>query len=168
LSGVDPYRFNDRGSFVDLVKNQAPEIDATTEIYLRESARAFFADCLLSASVMLGVAAESLFLRLADAAEAHAVYGSHFKGVSKERAILGKITRFRAGVPAIAGALPSHVREDIDTNLNSIQAVIRTSRNDSGHPTGRAADRAQTYVSMQLFAPYARKVEQLREFFETP
>jgi hypothetical protein len=44
--------------------------------------------------------------------------------------------------------------------------VIRTYRNESGHPTGKIIDREQTFVLLQLFIPYIKKLHQLREHFK--
>jgi len=165
LRGEDPYRFTDAQSYLALVRSQVERLDQTTELYLREAVKAYYSGCLLSTAVMLGVATESRFLRLQEAAAASPRFGERFRGVQDERTILAKVTKFLNIVRGMLRDIPSEVREDIETNFGAIQAVIRTSRNEAGHPTGRPADRAQTYVLMQLFVPYAKKLEQLETFF---
>jgi hypothetical protein len=64
------------------------------------------------------------------------------------------------------GSVRDEVKDDLDTQLNGIQSLIRTFRNDSGHPSGKLVDREQAYVLLNLFIPYAKKVYQLIDHFE--
>lgn len=57
--------------------------------------------------------------------------------------------------------LPSEVREDLDTRFTGIQWVIRESRNEAGHPTGKILDREMAYVLLNLFPSYCKKMYQL-------
>ena len=164
LKGADPYKFTDTESYLEMVRAQVSTLDATTELYLSEAMRAFYANCLLSSAVLLGVAAETRFLRMIDAAVRSPSFGPIFKPVEDERPLLRKITKFQNLVAANRKTLGA-AAEDLDVNLNAIQSVIRISRNDAGHALGRPADRAQTYVLLQLFAPFARKLEQLEAVF---
>ncbi|QCG94471.1 hypothetical protein E6C67_11125 [Azospirillum sp. TSA2s] len=59
--------------------------------------------------------------------------------------------------------LNAEIREDLETNFLAVQSLIRTFRNQAGHPTGTKPSREQVYVLLQLFAPYARKLYQLRD-----
>lgn len=61
--------------------------------------------------------------------------------------------------------LPAEVKEDLDTHFAGVLSVIRTFRNQAGHPTGKIMDREQTFVLLQLFIPYCRKLYQLMGFF---
>ena len=63
-----PYRFHDTNSFLSLVKTEVPDISREAVIYLDEAVAAFYGGCLLASCVMLGVAAEAEFLRLAEVA----------------------------------------------------------------------------------------------------
>ena len=99
-----------------------------------EAAASFYAECLLSASVMLGVAAEAEFLRVLDVATSSAQWGSIFAPVRKAPFIRGKIHKFQAVLAPHRKNLPHDVMEDLDTNLSMIQSVLRVARNDAGHP----------------------------------
>ena len=101
-----------------------------------------------------------------EAAEKSIRYGSHFGGVSKERTILQKFRKFRAAFEKNAQAdLPGNIKENLDIEFDGILSVIRTFRNDSGHPSGKILEREQTYVLLQMFVPYCKKLYQLMEFF---
>ena len=160
LKGHDPYMFTDTSSYLDLVRSQVASLDSTTEIYLSEAVRAFYANCLLSSVVMLGVAAEARFLSMLNHIGQNPTWGARFKGVGDERTLLRKINKFQFLLAPHRKALGT-ASEDLDVNLGFIQSVIRSSRNEAGHALGAPPDRAQTYVLLQLFAPFARKLEQL-------
>jgi hypothetical protein len=164
LAHDSPYRFTDSSTYLTMVREHVPDLDNVTEMYLDEAVRAFHAGCLLSASVMLGVATESRFLLLIRASDASALHGATFRPVAKERTVLQQITKFRNLIAQIKD-LPPAVREDLDTNFSSIQALIRTFRNEAGHPTGKTISREQMYVLLQLFPPYARKLAQIEKYF---
>lgn len=55
----------DPDGFLRRLRMQAPDVDPAALVYLDESLRAFGAQCYLSSSVMLGVAAEQVFMGLA-------------------------------------------------------------------------------------------------------
>jgi hypothetical protein len=62
--------------------------------------------------------------------------------------------------------LPKENLEDLDTNLDSIVALIRNYRNESGHPSGKVLSREQCYVNLQLFIPCCKKIYELIDFFK--
>jgi hypothetical protein len=72
-----------------------------------------------------------------------------------------------SGVPLVSKkplipTLPKDVTQDLETNLDMIQSVLRLARNDAGHPTAAAPEREQVYVYLQLFVPFARQLMRLR------
>ena len=77
-----------------------------------------------------------------------------------------KFNKFRTILDLSAKALPHEVKEDLDTHFAGILSVIRTYRNESGHPTGKIIDREQTFVLLQLFIPYCKKQHQLMQYFK--
>jgi hypothetical protein len=125
----------------------------------------FMSGCLLSASVMLGVATEHTFLKLLDAVDGNAIHGATFKGVSAQRMILPKINKFKNILDQNRSILPASVKEDLDTNLTGIISMIRNFRNESGHPSGKIISREQAFVLLQLFIPCCKKIYQLIDFF---
>jgi hypothetical protein len=157
-----PYRFHDTTSFLNLVRAEIPDVSPEAVVYLDEAVAAFYADCLLASCVMLGVAAEAEFLRLIDVACVNKNHGSAFAPISKLTFIRTKIVKFQEIINTLISKLPKTATEDLDTNLNAIQSVLRIARNDAGHPTGAAPQREQVYVFLQLFVPFARQLMRLR------
>ena len=163
LAAQSPYRFHDTNSFLGLVKNEVPDISADAVAYLDEAVAAFYTGCLLASCVMLGVAAEVEFLRLAESAAANPAHGSKFSAVAKQNAIRQKIVKFHECLKPLTPGLPYAATEDLETNFQAIQSVLRIARNDAGHPTGATPQREQVFVYLQLFIPFARQLMRLRQ-----
>jgi hypothetical protein len=163
LRNQNPYRFHDTSGFLKILKSQVPYIQPETVVYVEEAVAAFYADCLLSTCVMLGVAAENEFLRLIEIAAANPTHGSKFESTLKIPFIRQKIVKFQEALRPIVGLLSRSTIEDLETNLNSIQSVIRVARNEAGHPTGaQPPPREQVYIFLQLFIPFAKQLMRLR------
>lgn len=163
LDGGQAYFFHDVSSYERVIKGEIPQIDDVTRIYLKEAMQAFKAGCILSSTVMLGVATEHTFLLLMEKIAAHTTHGPIFANVEKERTILHKVNKFKNILDQ--QKLPSGLKEDLDTNFAGILSIIRNFRNQSGHPTGKIIDREQTYILLQLFIPYCKKMYQLITHF---
>jgi len=166
LEGGDAYFFHDVLSYEKVIKSQVPNIDPVTLVYLKEAMQAFRSGCLLSATVMLGVATEHTFLLLVETIENSSKHAPTYASVSKERTILQKVNKFKNILDQNAKVLPSEVKEDLDTNFAGILSIIRNFRNQSGHPTGELVGREQAYILLQLFIPYCRKMYQLVDYFK--
>ena len=166
LDDPKAYFFHDVATYETQLKKAVPTLNGTTLLYLKEAMQAFRSGCLLSATVMLGVAAEHTFLLLLETIEQNPTHAAAFTAASKERQILTKINKLRATLDQkyLAG-LPRDTKEDLETHFAGVQSVIRTLRNEAGHPTGKIMDREQVYVLLHLFISYCRKLYQLMDFF---
>jgi hypothetical protein len=165
LDNQNPYFFHDLESYTKLIRSNVPTINGITLLYLQEAMQSFKSGCMLAATVMLGVASEHSFLLLVEAAESSPKYRSHFSNVAKERTILKKFRKFRAAFEQnILADLPGDIKENLEIEFDGILSVIRTFRNDSGHPSGKILEREQTYVLLQMFVPYCKKLYQLKDF----
>ncbi len=162
------YFFHDVSSYEAAIRREVPTVDVTTLLYLKEAMQAFQAGCMLSSTVMLGVSAECAFELLLEQLEVHSTHKSTFSSVFKKRGLLSlsRFDKFQAVIKSLAKELPAGIKEDLDTHLAGILSVIRTYRNESGHPTGKIIDREQTFILLQLFIPYYKKLYQLRDHFK--
>ena len=163
LGSQNPNRFHDTSSFLNLVKNQVPDITREAITYLNEAVSAFYTGCLLAACVMLGVAAEVEFLRLIDTATKGTTYGQNFSHLPNNGSIHGKIMKFHNCLRPLISSLPYKATEDLEANFSTIQSLLRIARNDAGHPTGASPKREQVYVYLQLFIPFSGQLMRLRE-----
>lgn len=165
LAGKDAYFFHDVSSYEAIIRKEVPTIDETTLIYLKEAMQAFRSGCILSATVMLGVATEHTFLLLLDVIEQRESHKSIYASVFKERSILQKFNKFKNILDQQSKTLTAEIKEDLDTHFAGILSIIRNFRNQSGHPTGKIIDREQAYILLQLFIPYCKKMYQLIGFY---
>lgn len=167
LHNQDPYFFHDVSTYEALIKQNIPDIDEVTLLYIKEAMQAFMSGCMLSSSVMLGVGAEHSFEQLLEIIAGNPKYETIFKNVYKERSILPKLNKFKTILDQHIGEFTPEIREDLDTNFSGIIAIIRNFRNESGHPSGKIISREQCYILLQLFIPYCKKIYQLKTFFNT-
>lgn len=165
LTNGNPYFFHDLSSYEKLIRTEIPRINETTLLYLQEAIQCFRIGCTLAASVMLGVAAEHTFELLLENINSNPKIAKDYSSIANERTILAKITKFTNIIKTQLKLLPNNISEELETNFNGILYLIRTFRNQSGHPSGKIINREQVYVNLQMFIPYAKKVYQLREFF---
>ena len=164
-AGQGAYFFHDVSSYESAIRREVSKINDVTLLYLKEAMQAFRSGCMLSATVMLGVAVEHTFMLLLEVLESNAIHQKTFSSVFTERTLLQKVNKFRNLLDPMLKTLPHEIREDLDTHFAGILSVIRTFRNQSGHPTGRIIDREQTFVLLQLIIPYCKKQYQLMQFF---
>ena len=166
VSENDCYFITDTTIFQKRIREEIPNIDDISILYLKESFQAFRSGCLISSTVMLGVAAEHIFQLLLDQLESNTMQATKFKNVFKERAILGRINKFKAIITPDKGSFPQNVRESFDTQFLGIQSMIRIYRNESGHPTGKVIDREQAFVNLRLFIPFGKMVHSLMDHYK--
>lgn len=167
LEGHEAYFFHDVSTYANVIITEIPNINQITSLYLREAMQAFKAGCILSATVMLGVAAEHTFLLMIEAIEKNTKWAPLFNSVGQQKSLLAKINKFKNVLDQHQRDIPGEIKEDVDTQFAGIIAVIRTFRNQSGHPTGKIISREQAYILLQLFVPYCKKMYQLINFFQS-
>jgi hypothetical protein len=160
---------HDPDGYLAYLKREVPIVDDTILVYVTEALQGFLRGLMLSSTVMLGAAAEKAFLLLIEA------YTNSITDLPrKERfvrktsgVIKRKLDGFRSEVPSFRTRLPSPLLDDLDIQLDGIFNLIRTCRNDAGHPTGRRIDRQLVYANLRLFVGYCKRAYGLIEFFRT-
>ena len=164
LSSRSPWRFHDSSSYLNLIKNEVPNIQDISINYLQEAIDCFYSGSYLASTVMLGVAAEAEFLELLNVASNNIFIGTHFKKSCQTINILKKIEYFLPALDMIKKDLLYKASEDFNQNFLAIQSVLRIARNEAGHPTGSTPpNRESLYVHLQLFIPFARQLMRLKE-----
>lgn len=153
LQNQSGYFFHDVSSYENVIKSEIPSINETTLLYLKESMQAFRSGCLLSTTVMIGVATEHTFELLLESTQGNSIWEEKFSMVANERGALRRINKFKEVLDENIGDIPGEIKEDLDTHFMGIISVIRTFRNESGHPTGKIVSREQAFVLLQLVYP---------------
>lgn len=166
LENQSGYFFHDVSSYENVIKSEIPSINETTLLYLKEAMQSFRSGCLLSSSVILGVATEHTFELLLGSTQANPNWAEKFSGAVNERWALRRINKFKEVLEENISIIPKGIKEDLDTNFAGIISVIRNFRNESGHPTGKIVSREQAFVLLQLFIPYCKKLYALMDFFK--
>lgn len=165
LDNQESYFFHDVSTYEQLIRKEMPKINLVTMVYLKEAMQAFRVGCVLSSSVMLGVATEHTFDLLMETINNNSTHAATFQGVNKEWGALRRVNKFKTILDTQLKTLPREINEDLDTHFAGILSIIRNFRNQSGHPSGHIIDREQCYVLLQLFIPYGRKMYQLMDHF---
>lgn len=128
--------------------------------------QAFRVGCILSSTVMLGVATEHTFLLMLEAIEKKSSHCKTYHSVFSQKTILQKVNKFKNILDQNIRSLPDKIKEDLETNLMGILSLIRNFRNQAGHPSGKIINREQAYILLQLFIPYCKKLYQLIDYFK--
>src|SRR5439155_14874365 len=147
---------HDPDGYLSYLKREVPGIDETILAYTSEALHAYLRGLTLSSSVMLGCGSEKAFLLLLDSYAGTIADPEIKKKFEKETygSIKRKLDRFRLEVPRFRDRLPKDLRDDLEIQLDATFNLIRTTRNDAGHPTGKIIDRQLAYANLRLFPPY--------------
>jgi len=165
LAGQTIYFVHDVEAYEKSLRKEVPGIDDVTMIYVQEALHAFRSGCILSCSVMLGVAAEHTFDLIVDAALGNPKFEQLGRASMRDRQMLQRIEKFKKALESHRKEMPQDVKEAVETNVLGIMEVIRSFRNDSGHPSGRILEREQAHTLLLLFPRYCRKMYQLIGYF---
>jgi hypothetical protein len=137
LTAHDPDDYSRR------LKVACPTIDETTLLYTGESLNSYRAGNHLASTVMIGVAAEKMLLRLIDAVHASLSTTARKAKFAKDTA--GKKAKVQhdevlARLRSPATSLPPEIESVLTSHVDGIYDLIRRTRNDAGHPPNRQAD----------------------------
>ncbi len=164
FQGLEQHFFHDVESYKKLLLSQVPNLDPVVLVYVQEAMQSYRSGCMLAASVMLGVATESVLNSLLDSVSA-SKDAQKYRSSINEKKILTRATKFHTTF--LSDPQPTaHLKEDFATFFSAIISVLRTFRNESGHPTGAVVSREQVFVNLHLFASYTKKTYQLMDYFQ--
>ncbi len=149
------------------LRANVPDISDLVFLYASESVRCYSYENYLASAVMLGVASEAAFLEMADASVKWlGVSGQKLKDVlDSKQPYVKKFGEFRNKIEPRKVDLPSELADGMSLTFDSVLDLLRISRNDAGHPTGKQVSREDQYIALQMFARYLQKLYQLRAFF---
>jgi hypothetical protein len=144
-----------------------PSIDSTVFLYLGEALQTFRAGNHLATAVMIGVAAEQMLLNLVaavcgalDTQQKQDKFRQETSGKKAKQQHDQLMGRLRVASPQ----LPRSVSSNLEQHLGGIFDLIRRTRNDSGHPTGRKLERHETNALLLLFPIYCRTAYELMDW----
>ncbi|MEH1947953.1 MAG: hypothetical protein V7K77_13510 [Nostoc sp.] len=142
-----------------------PNVDDVILVYLEESLKAFRIHCLLSSVITLGCASEKAFLLLIEACKqaiSDPTEKTDFEKKTDTIVIKRKHDEFQNILKTkIVPSLPRELKENLDNYLIGLFSIIRSIRNDAGHPTGKEMPREHLYACLVTFPEYLKKVYDL-------
>ncbi len=159
---------HDPTGYLDEIKSVKGSVLTKVAItYIEESLRCFNSGCHVASVLLLGVAAESVFLNLCNAIQSSLKNSNDIKkldgGLSVKTKHRWVVQRYQD--------LPSVVRreklpESIDMTLTSLYDLIRRQRNDLGHPQDKPPklSREQAFIVFKLFPEFVRDIEDLAKY----
>jgi hypothetical protein len=155
------YQPYDPDGYLSRLKKEIPAVDEVVLRYLEEGLTCYRQYLLLAAAVMIGCAAEKVMLLLVDAF-GRAISDTKAKEkYEKEIAswlISRKYEALWKRLESLAGQLPSGLGDNLHVILDRVFDLIRTTRNDAGHPTGKQIEREAVYANLLLFPGYSKRV----------
>jgi hypothetical protein len=152
----------DAGKYIERLRIAVPTIDASIVLYLTDALASFRVGAYLSSAVMTGVASERTLLLLRDGIETalstpdrKKKFADGTKGISISRMYHEIWKRLEPVQNDLSQALG---REDIKVELSGIFDLIRKTRNEAGHPTGRQITRDEADSMLHLYPVYCKTV----------
>ena len=162
------YQPHDPEGYLSRIKSEIPNIDKVIVRYLEEGLSCFRRNLLLAAAVMIGCAAEKAMLLLIEEfgiAIADLKKKAQYERETKSRLISRKYKALWKRLQSSSATLPDGLGDDLQVILDRVFDLIRTTRNDAGHPTGKTIERETIRANLILFPGYCRRVYELTEYF---
>ena len=163
------YQPYDPDGYLARITNDIKDVDPVIIRYLAEALGCLRADHLLASAVMLGCAAEKAMLLLVDAfgaAMSDPKTKAAYEKQVASRMISSKYDALWKRLEPLAGSLPADLGDDLHVLLDRVFDLIRTARNDAGHPTGKPMDRDAVRVNLTFFPGYCKRVYGLMAHFK--
>jgi hypothetical protein len=157
---------HDPNGYLSRLSEKVPQADATVLAYLSESLNTFRHGDRVAATIMLGVAAERVFLLLCESlatALADPAEQRDFGKVLGRFAMNPKLQWVHQKIQLIkAPGFP----ENANIMVTAIYDFVRGQRNDLGHPREMppAVTQEDMFVNLQVFPRYYQTAEQVRAF----
>jgi hypothetical protein len=147
-----------------------PNAHPTIVEYLTESLQCYIHGLNRAAAVMLGGASEQAVLLLIESytnSICDATLQQQFKSQSeKAPSIFRKFEHFERQLSTVRQHMPRTLTDNLDSLLRGVFDLIRSSRNDAGHPaSGTQVSRDAVYSHLRLFVPYCERIYGLIEWF---
>lgn len=150
----------DASLYIEKLKSEIPTIDSDILLYLKESLCAFRSGVYLSSAVMTGVAAERTLLILRTAVEkalSSPARKQKFTTSTSDKPIKRVYDEIWKRIEPVQEQLAGNLgKEDVKAELSGIFDLIRKTRNDAGHPTGRVISRDEAFGILLLFPLYCK------------
>jgi len=163
--GSAPY---DPDGYLSCITRDNPNVDDVVMLYLTESLQCFIRANYIASVVMVGVATEKVILNLINAfANALSDNSKAATFRRKTQNTMIKIQFDELIKHPIKNQLPEALSRDLETYLGSIFNLIRSYRNEAGHPSGIVVSREIAYSNLQVFRYFSKNVHHLIQYLSS-
>ena len=164
------YQPHDPADYLRQLGISVPAPDATVLAYLREALACYSRGLMVASTMMLGIAAERVFLLVCDslaAALKDPAERAAFQKILDRNPMKPKLDWVSDKLREIqTPKRPPDLPEDVDIKIPGIFNLIRCQRNDVGHPRPAppAVTQDDAYGYLRLFPSYYATAEAVRAF----
>jgi hypothetical protein len=168
LNSTEPQPYDPTG-YLARLRERIVSPDATVMAYLAESLETFRKANRVASAVMLGIAAERVFLLLCDslaAALSTPAEKSAFAKLLDRFPMKPKLDWVHGKIQQIQKQAPSGFPDNATIMLVAIYDLMRCQRNELGHPreSPPQMERQDAFVNLQIFPRYYEIAENVRRF----
>ncbi len=172
LLSDEEFNPDDASGYVARLVERIPQITPLVRRYVTEAVQAYNHGLLFASSVMLGVASEAVFLETAAAFQATLI-GDEAKRLgeildSKKVAYVKKLDEFQKRLAVRKPQLPPELADALDLTLVGVMDLLRTYRNDAGHPKEVSIEREDCFTNLRVAARYLERMYLLKAHFSKP
>jgi hypothetical protein len=157
---------NDPARYLERLMVEIPNLGPIVQDYVEEALSAYNARLYRASAVMLGVASEAAVLEVAAALTSvmeEAEAKKYHETINARKLNFGvKFDTFAQKLRSKKNLLPKDFAGGLELTVNSVTDLLRVSRNDAGHPTGKRIGRADCFIHLQMFVRYAAKLYSLK------
>jgi hypothetical protein len=161
------YQPHDPDGYLTRIRTEILDIDNVIIRYLEESLSCYRKNLLLAAAVMLGCAAEKAILLLID------TFGNtlscnnraEFERETNTFIISRKYRALWMRLEPMARELPNNLGDNLRNVIDGIFDIIRTTRNEAGHPSGNIIEKEAVHANLLLFPIFCKRIYGLIQHF---
>lgn len=168
LTALDPQPHDPTGYLADLTRRTTMP-DPTVMAYLAESLATFRMGNLVASTVMLGIAAERVFLLLCESLESSLTdsgEAARFSKVNRSYAMKPKLDWVHEKIQNVQKQRFPGFPDNATIMTTVIFDMLRCQRNELGHPQEVPPNvtRADAFANLQIFPRYFGLAEEVRSF----
>lgn len=156
------------GYLVEIKKVATSTVSKAALPYVEEALRCFTSGCNTAAAMMLGIAAEAVFLGLCNVVFAKLKNTGDRQALERLQWVKGKHRWILEKYQALPAIERKTLPESLDVTLTSLYELIRKQRNEIGHPSDKppSITRDLAFVYFRVFPTYVSDVEAFAHYCE--
>lgn len=157
---------HDPDRYMEHIRSIAPNLDAIALSYLGEALECFQRGTFTASIILLGVVSEKIILDLANIVQQNlsGKNADNLLKIIKNSGIARIHTEMRKRLSPYISQFPDSLSDGLEGYLGGIFQIIRTHRNQAGHPSGSMIDRMTALGLFYSFPFYCQRVSELTEY----